>query len=529
MSKEDCLQFFVAGRIDDLWIWLIRCRVAQWVNEKGSRSYWTVVYHHAQHMGVLTEQTSIEDFSRLLLMLCPGVTKPGDTPQKLLSSMYKCNLRFSTEEGGASWSKIQELYKELTTLYIMPIPGVSQPDPTDTLEGRLHAYLENLVATAPWTLIKEHPQYKHHTATFSVSTYLSESLMNQNLSSSELVFVCLDERVSEDKVRLLQSKYQHERISRLFLVSTYGFDNTTRSTAAECNVALMRIDMTKKVDSITVVLYRHDSDVNPNREYRQMLQGKLSMAVPLVIEDVDYITVSMSYMLRRYSIPVQESNLIKAPDLTDEEIEQKAMDMIANDLSYYDSILKKLSICDTPPVCSINPYVLADRFGLKVKHTNRSVRGNLGGIHLGNRKVTIHHGECAARSKFSMAHEIGHDVLHAHYNLRSDTSNGRNADIQIEPSEEKRMEHQANHFASCLLMPSPIVRRIFSIYLQKELGMGCQEKLTLGNTERDRYLFHHIVGPVARKMDVSMESMKYRLYDLKLLDVSDHELLKRMK
>ena len=216
-------------------------------------------------------------------------------------------------------------------------------------------------------------------------------------------------------------------------------------------------------------------------------------------------------------------------ELSDEEIEQKTIDIIGDDIRFYVSKLRDFPIDQTPPVCSINPYVLADRLGLKVKHTNKSVGGNIGKIHLKNRRVTIHHGECAARSKFSMAHEIGHDVLHAHYNLRSTASNGQAADIQIEPREEKRMEHQANHFASCLLMPSPVVRLLFSIYIQKEFGEGCQEKLTLGNTETDRYLYHHIVGPVARKMDVSMESMKYRMYDLKLLDVPDHESLKQLK
>jgi hypothetical protein len=83
--------------------------------------------------------------------------------------------------------------------------------------------------------------------------------------------------------------------------------------------------------------------------------------------------------------------------------------------------------------------------------------------------------------------------------------------------EKRWLDRQANRFASYLLMPKPIVEKLYSLYWQKWFGRGEATPMVV---ERNPYWntdFQNVVDPIARKMGVSSEAMLIRLVDLGLL------------
>lgn len=519
--KDDCQVYFLGNVIDEVWVQIVKERIARWVASKGSRKYWTAVYYDAVRRGVLTQETKLDDFARLLLILCPNVTKEDDTPQKLLSSMYKFD---TIKIGKPILERHQHLFDELDRI----ISSAEEDLPLDTddlssLELCLYSYLKKDVSTGNLTRIYEHPQFTHRTASFSVVKYMSEVSMERNRPSVTLVFECFIKKIDEDKVRVLHSKYNIEKISKLFIVSPNGFDNRTIETARECNIGLIRIDMSKSYNDVIIVLERKGSG-RKNREYRMMLRGQKEMNVPFVVDDVLHITSSLADVLRRHEIPVKEHDIIKAPELSNEDIEAATLQLTESQVKQYVMLLTDFPISEVPPVCSINPYKLAKNQGIRIKNKGASDH-LLGKFNFKNKKATIHHGNYPTRDRFSMAHELGHHILHSQFISLIEQDGTKSIDY----AEKRKMDTQANYFASYLLMPKEVVFLMFGIYLKKELGTDAKPPLYLDISPNNVYLFHHIVAPVARKLDVSAESLKYRLFDLKLINVPNKQVLEMLR
>jgi len=100
------------------------------------------------------------------------------------------------------------------------------------------------------------------------------------------------------------------------------------------------------------------------------------------------------------------------------------------------------------------------------------------------------HPQCRERQRFTIAHEMGHFVLHRERvsEFRCDmrgVNNGQDADKQI--------EKEANAFASNLLMPADLFRD----------GLGNQQKADL-----------NVLSGLARRFDVSLEAACLRFIEL---------------
>lgn len=94
--------------------------------------------------------------------------------------------------------------------------------------------------------------------------------------------------------------------------------------------------------------------------------------------------------------------------------------------------------------------------------------------------------ECAVRTRFNMAHELGHLILHGHISQ---------ADLE-QKDVLNRVEHEANQFASCFLLP----RNSFLVDVR--------------STSLQSFL------PLKRKWKTSIQSMIYRCKDLALFSDS---------
>jgi Zn-dependent peptidase ImmA (M78 family) len=108
--------------------------------------------------------------------------------------------------------------------------------------------------------------------------------------------------------------------------------------------------------------------------------------------------------------------------------------------------------------------------------------------------------------RFSMAHEIGHKVFHG--KVSEKLGDGQH---HIVPDTKRWLEYHAQYFASCLLMPAPVISLLYAIYWKKEFK---REKIGRLFVDKDYYndpVFQRVVGPVARKMNVSLQAAYIRL------------------
>lgn len=125
--------------------------------------------------------------------------------------------------------------------------------------------------------------------------------------------------------------------------------------------------------------------------------------------------------------------------------------------------------------------------------------------------------------KFALAHEIGHFVLKhdTHLNKEQQTvDKSINIEVKHElPLNLDRIEYQANYFASCLLLPEKTLTHIFLNLLErhkvKNRGFSL---LYIDNQPCNLINYKKICLPIANFFDVSQETLKIRLTELKLAE-----------
>lgn len=93
------------------------------------------------------------------------------------------------------------------------------------------------------------------------------------------------------------------------------------------------------------------------------------------------------------------------------------------------------------------------------------------------------------RSRFTIAHELGHFILHRALQDRFECDNGGVTSGQFDG---RNIEREANEFASNLLMPMDLLRRL----------LGDQRKVTL-----------HLLSDIARTFEVSFEALCLRFIE----------------
>ena len=203
---------------------------------------------------------------------------------------------------------------------------------------------------------------------------------------------------------------------------------------------------------------------------------------------------------------------VAAPILSDDEIEAEAFLLVQTQVVFFLSLLSKCGPMDKVPACKIDPFVIANEMGLTV---NRGKTGRkLGHIDITHKKVTLSSRvkDKNPKDRYSMAHEIGHNIFHSRVSEKA--KDGVHA---IVSNTKKWLEHHANYFASCLLMPAPIICRLYDIYWKKEFQ---SDKVCPIHVNTDYYndpVFQRVVGPIARKMSVSLQAAYIRLRKLGLI------------
>ena len=101
---------------------------------------------------------------------------------------------------------------------------------------------------------------------------------------------------------------------------------------------------------------------------------------------------------------------------------------------------------------------LAAALGIDVAYValESDISGKIEADWWGKVEISVNANHPVTRQRFTLAHEIGHFVLH-----REHIGDGIIDDALYRSSKSSAIERQANSFAASLLMPAPLVRAAF--------------------------------------------------------------------
>lgn len=166
--------------------------------------------------------------------------------------------------------------------------------------------------------------------------------------------------------------------------------------------------------------------------------------------------------------------------------------------------------------------------GLEYEYVPNPAESDSGGRLLGTfsaepLKISVFKAQIPERERFTLAHELGHLLLgHAEYLLNEYTEESdldQSEKIEFGTKDVARMEWQANHFASCLLMPAEALFKGF-VYEAERLGIRDRGFGPLYVDEQRTNLssFYTLTDRLRGTFDVSREAVRIRLIQLGLLN-----------
>ena len=524
MLNVDNLKYFNQPNEADNWIWRIENGVGDWVNRQGEKgdgdkSFWKLVLWVSQtYLRILNKDVTQPQFAQLLIEECPHTFKEGVTRDTLFHNIekfkYNTSLKRIKENTEPEKSIVRVWVSEVEALLTKDVEKPAETGPT--LLQRMKEYAENEMATGGHDQVCVRPTYNGKKVGLSVERYVSKKFKDENRPSHVVIFEFVEEAVTECTVNMLYGKFctlSSLPSKKLYIVSTHTYTKNTQDEASAHGMGLVLVNLQYKVDEHCFVLPRSPEHKN-YFYYRKMLFGERTLTLPLIACDpyqnsIDgtILYFSMKDLLSNNNFYVNRSQEFKAPVLYNDEIEEIAMEYIKPQVDYFMNELQRCGEYDSVPECIIDPYQLASSMGLSIERGFTGEETAL--IDFDRKTITVSdkvqlNYHCA---RFGVAHDVGHHVLHSQEMVHA-KKNG----LTLPPTEKGWMEHHANHFASCLLMPAPVVRLLFSIFAKRNMGTTAWTLPTQNCCVREC-----VIAPIARKMNVSIEAMTFRLEKLGLI------------
>lgn len=211
---------------------------------------------------------------------------------------------------------------------------------------------------------------------------------------------------------------------------------------------------------------------------------------------------------------VTKETRLSVPFVDKEELEE---------LSF--SVLSKIKYKTGPvPLEDICEF-LKDKLGLVVQRNFQLNKGVLGCIAFGPDVISIDDFQASSseRARFTLAHEIGHFILeHRKFMVRESC---HEEDIEVEYLDSvslkdvRRMEWQANYFASCLLLPrEQFKKEFFRQAVLHDLFDRGHGLLYLDDQKCNVDTFFEVTSPLVQKFQVSRSVVKLRLLKMRFLN-----------
>ena len=288
-------------------------------------------------------------------------------------------------------------------------------------------------------------------------------------------------------------------------VTTKGFSHSIIEKARKEHIALLVLSETN-----AEWIVGRDTNINPEQLMPILLGEKANGINPLVYNDGLFL--NLYDFLKGIDVVIDETQFLEIPYYKPEEIQKIASDLylncnvISNDIA--GEILSKKFIDFRITFENLPENVL----GLlsiqnKVITLSESIRTNINRLH------------------FTIAHEIGHLVLHIpqiENKITEICEFEEQSLLKINSTTLKRMEWQANQFASFLLLPQGRFMTTFNKLLNDvNIRKG---RLYLDHQPCNIRDVNYVLGELSRIFQVSKEVVKIRLKNAGLFEESNNRV-----
>lgn len=516
----------------------------KWGAEYGSggRSLWDVLRVVSKRRGVLKKDLSRENFASLVCRVCPDL---GD-PKTLNASLKKSQAIHAQIQNYDQLSENVWL-KKYGTLIEALFDEAEASGGDEHLESTPAEFLGSILQVRmgddnKLSRLKHNRIYsvgvegsRSVQPMWSIESYLSASDRDEEKYSQVMAWEWVEEDVTEEKMAFLLMLYRPFQLRgfKLVIVSTHGFSGRVVKDAGANGVSLCRLNPSvTSEEALDVVVRRTINNEETERRLKRAIMGG-EMSGRMIVFSEGKLT-TLTDLMYHSGIEVSSRYLWNVPFYTKEQIEK-----IADDVRRFipQNDMKKIAMSLAKQYSDVSHDFIVDgleelirSLGLKIMMKEMPIDqyACLDLVH----KCIIFNTLLAKTSfrragtaihifRFSLAHELGHFILHVHaleQHIESFTET--DASLSATPigdEKVKRMEWQANYFAACLLMPRKHVSYIF----HKSITMEDEQLLEANHILLEEQLGHEkldaILETMSLRMNVSKKAARIRLSELSLV------------
>lgn len=337
----------------------------------------------------------------------------------------------------------------------------------------------------------------------------------------------LNKKVTVDDIEEFGSKINQvgEHNTKGILITTHSFQQSVLKIAQKEGIALVRLNSSKQIQWIN---YRKNSDLINDFDNELELTDETYLNEPFVCKlgkkrITNFANLLIDLSLLDYFKDNEE--FIEIPFVTHERLNFIVEKLYKNNL--YDGTtlnFEKLT------------KFLEPKYNVTFEYDLLEADTYLGKIEFNPLKIKISNKARIDRNRwrFTLAHEIGHLILHSPI-LKERLSEKRDTDTTLalrfssSNKNSERLEIQANLFASYLLLPENLlVRRMDRIFTEYRIHRKC---LYLDRQPVNQREVFEILNKLSVEFETSVEAIKLRLIKLNLLvddtDTSIKTLIKK--
>ncbi|MBA2619822.1 MAG: ImmA/IrrE family metallo-endopeptidase [Acidobacteria bacterium] len=356
----------------------------------------------------------------------------------------------------------------------------------------------------------------------SIETYLKNS---QNYSLLTII-ECknYEHLVPVDDVEEFDSKLSQigEHNTKGIILTKKGFQAGASNFATSNGIGLGIINSESEIDWIT---YRknttksnknNQSDISNSNEAKNFFAFVDSLSFNTFPDLLTGIGIIDKYVF--------QPSIIKIPFISDEQIEKEINNLPIKSI-YQDDKLISDNLCEYLSNFLKVEFIFDENLG---SHEEDEILGKITFdpliIYITKELQLNKH-----RWRFTLAHEVGHLMLHqnilkTYVNENIDIAEMLSLSGEFSSYTNKYLEIQANKFASILLLPKEsFLREVRRFFDKENLRKGY---LYLDHQQVNQKLLRDLLFILQAKFDVSNEVAKYRLYSFGLIKNNDMKSVK---
>ena len=392
----------------------------------------------------------------------------------------------------------------------------------NAFESRVFGIIQNLIKNEELPLnckqskvyCKKKYKSKDTSLDIEIDISIETTMPNSNETALLTLIECKDysSSISVTKMRDFVKRMEEIGAQKGYFFTTSSFQSGARELAKKYHVGMAVVNNIDKLNWVARRIISTRDKQKIDSAVVSVISGNfLFDDYPFAAEGNTCYTNLYDFLHKDMDLPVRQSFTINY--LTDEDI----LAIIYNKLGL--SELTHYAISDS----DLLDYITQQGFFIEYTQLPSDV---LGEVHFDQKKIVINNEitEGSPRWRFTIAHELGHIILHSDAINKSKISSiedSINDDYEVNISDEtiKRMEIQANSFASQLLIPGKQLQ--FEYYkLFKEKGIRNFPTLNIDFQPCNMELLHWFLNKLSLRFNVSKAAIEIKLTQLGLLNVN---------